>query len=139
MSVEKVKEGVFIGPQIRKLSKDPQFLSTMTDVEKKAWLSFSEVVSKFLGNIMVSDSQNIVENMLAYFEALGCRLSLKVHFLHAHLDYFQQNLGDMSKEHEEQSLKNMLSPGHQNYGNSVPRAMRCINDGGLLLVPETRL
>ena len=35
MSVEKVKEGVFIGPQIRKLTKDAQFLSTMTDVEKK--------------------------------------------------------------------------------------------------------
>ena len=35
MSAEKVKEGVFVGPQIRKLIKDAQFLSTMTDVEKK--------------------------------------------------------------------------------------------------------
>ena len=37
--------------------------------------------------------------MLACFEALGCRMSLKVHFLHAHLDYFPQNLGDMSEEY----------------------------------------
>ena len=34
MSAKKVKEGVFVGPQIRKLTKDAQFLSTMTDVEK---------------------------------------------------------------------------------------------------------
>ena len=35
MSAEKVKDDVFVGPQIRKLTKDTQFLSTMTDVEKK--------------------------------------------------------------------------------------------------------
>ena len=73
-------QGVFVGPQIRKLAKDPQFLSTMTDVEKKAWLSFVKVVSKFLGNTKDPDYQNIVENMLACFQALGCRLSLKDHF-----------------------------------------------------------
>ena len=55
LSVEKVKEGVFVGPQIRTLSKDPLFLATMTDVEKNAWLSFLEVVSKFLGNIKAPD------------------------------------------------------------------------------------
>ena len=60
----------------------------MTDVEKKAWFSFAEVVLKFLGNSKDSDYKAIVENMLACFEALGCRMSLKVHFLHAHLDYF---------------------------------------------------
>ena len=48
--------------------------------------------------------------MLVCFAALGCRMSLKVHFLHAHLDYFPQNLGDMSKEHGEpfyQDIKSM--------------------------------
>ena len=48
--------------------------------------------------------------MLACFEALGCCMSLKVHFLHAHLDYFPQNLGNMSEEHDErfhQDIKSM--------------------------------
>ena len=48
--------------------------------------------------------------MLACFEARGWRMSLKVHFLHAHLDYFPQNLGDMSEEHGErfhQDIKSM--------------------------------
>ena len=48
--------------------------------------------------------------MLACFEVLGCYMSLKVYFLHAHLDYFQQNLGDMNEEHGEhfhQDIKSM--------------------------------
>ena len=73
--------------KLQKLTKDPQFLSTMTDLEKKAWLSFAKVVSKFLGNTEDSYYQNTVQNMLACFEALRCRISLKVYFLHAHSDY----------------------------------------------------
>ena len=71
--------------------------------EKKAWLSFAEAVSKFLSNTKDSDNQNIVQNMLACFEALGCRMSLKVCFLHANLDHFPQNffLGDMNEEYGE--------------------------------------
>ena len=101
MSAEKVRKSVFVGPQIRTLTKDALFLSTMTDVEKKARFSFIEVVSKFLGNAKDSDYKTVVENVLDCFEALGCRMSLKVYFLHAHLDYFPLNLGDMSEEHEE--------------------------------------
>ena len=59
------------------------------DVEKKVWLSFVEVVSEFLGNTKDPNHQNTVENMLACFHALGCRMSLKVLFLHTHMDYFQ--------------------------------------------------
>ena len=39
LSVEKVKESVFVGPQVRTLSKDPLFLATVKDLEKNAWLS----------------------------------------------------------------------------------------------------
>ena len=110
MSAEEVKEGVFVGSQITKPTIDVQFLSTMTDVEKNAWLYFAKEVSKFLDNTKDSDSKTIIENMLACFEALGCRMSLKVYFLHAHLDYFSQNLVDVSEEHGErfhQDIKRM--------------------------------
>ena len=72
----------------------------------------------------------MVENMLACFEALGCRMNLKVHFLHAHLDYFLQNLSEEHGERFYQDIKN---------GKSVPMSMGCIHDGGLLLVREIRL
>ena len=40
LSAEKVREGVFVGSEIRKVTKDPQFVSTMTDVEKKSMAFF---------------------------------------------------------------------------------------------------
>ena len=74
MNAEMVKEGVFVGPQIRKFIKHAQFLSTMTNMGKKAWLFFAEAVSKFLGNTKDSDCKTIVENLLAWmpheFESL---------------------------------------------------------------------
>ena len=47
--------------------------------------------------------------MLACFEVLGCRMSLKVHFLHAHLDYFTQNLGNMSEKLSERIHQDIKS------------------------------
>ena len=50
LSFEKIKAGVFDGPQIRTLIRDDQFVAKMTALEKAAWLSFVAVVQNFLGN-----------------------------------------------------------------------------------------
>ena len=62
MSAEKVKEGVFVGAQIRNLSKTRNFYLPWR-MWKKIWLSFAEVVLKFLGNTKDSDYKTIVKNM----------------------------------------------------------------------------
>jgi hypothetical protein len=36
----KIKEGIFIGPQIRKLMQDKQFDEDLNETERNAWLSF---------------------------------------------------------------------------------------------------
>ena len=44
------------------------------------------------------------------FEQCGCRISLNLHFLFSHFDFFKANLSDYSEEHEErfhQDLKEM--------------------------------
>ncbi|GBM23691.1 hypothetical protein AVEN_257609-1, partial [Araneus ventricosus] len=46
VSEAKIKEGIFIGPQIRQLMKDPVFESKLTEKEAAAWTS--EGVSKKL-------------------------------------------------------------------------------------------
>ncbi|KRX23596.1 putative ATP-dependent RNA helicase DDX23 [Trichinella nelsoni] len=38
LSGAKLKEGIFVGPEIQKLIKDKMFSSTMTQVEKEAWV-----------------------------------------------------------------------------------------------------
>ena len=102
LSAEKVKEGVFIGPQIRMLINDKLFITKMNDTEKNAWQSFKDVVSNFLGNKKSPNYQTIVEQMLTNFQTLGCRMSVKVHYLHSHLDFFPANLGHMNEEQGEQ-------------------------------------
>ena len=39
--------------------------------------------------------------MLQNFQALGARMSNKLYYLFSHLDYFPENLGDVSEEQKE--------------------------------------
>jgi len=61
----------------------------------------SKIVKKFLGKQKDLNYRNIVSKMLDAFKNLGCNMSLKVHFLNSHLDYFPENLGDVSDEQGE--------------------------------------
>ena len=49
LSHEKIKAGVFDGPEIRQLLKDKEFIETMNSVEKNGWIAFSQVANNFLG------------------------------------------------------------------------------------------
>ena len=45
----KIKEGIFIGPQIRELMQDKQFDEDLNETERNARLSFTRVCKDFLG------------------------------------------------------------------------------------------
>ena len=110
LSYEKTKAGIFDGPQIRKLMSDIDFIETMTEVEKAAWTSFVDICTKFLGNYKSPNYNSIVVDLLTNYQRLGCNMSIKMHFLHSHLDAFPTNLGDVSDEQGErfhQDLKEM--------------------------------
>lgn len=110
LSEAKINEGVFDGPQIRALFEDQEFEHLMIKKEKVAWLNFKEVCTKFLGNTKDPDYKNIVKKMVTSFKNMGCLMNLKLHFLHSHIDYFPENLGDVSEEQGErfhQDLKDV--------------------------------
>ena len=74
--------------------------------KKLGWL----LVSNFLGNTKSPNYKELVKNLLCAFQKPGCNMSVKVHFLHSHLDYFPENLGTMSEEQGErfhQDIKTM--------------------------------
>jgi hypothetical protein len=50
LSEAKLKEGIFIGPQIRDVIKEEYFNKLLQGDEKAAWDSFKFVVKEFLGN-----------------------------------------------------------------------------------------
>jgi hypothetical protein len=80
----------------------------MTEVETEAWLAFKSVVTKFLENNKDRDYITFIASMLEKFKVLGYLMSLKVHFLNSHLDFFPENLGAVSveqREHFHQDIK----------------------------------
>ena len=101
LSNKKLKAGIFDGPQIRKLIKDPNFQYSMSEIELASWLSFVEVVQSFLGNRKADNYKDIVQKLLDNFQALGINMSIKVHFLHSHLDRFPENLHNETDEQGE--------------------------------------
>ena len=85
---------------MRQLMKDKEFIETMSQ-EKNGWIAFSQVVNNFLGNTKFPEYKEIVKNLLDNFHKLGCNMSVKVHFLNSHLEYFPENLGALSEEQGE--------------------------------------
>ena len=109
LSEAKLKEGMFVGQDIRKLIRDPNFVEKM-EKEKGSWTSFKLVVTGFLGNTKDPNYKTIVIDMLDDFKKLGCNKSIKVRFLHSYLDYFPANLGNVSEEQSKrfhQDIKEM--------------------------------
>jgi hypothetical protein len=44
-----LKEGVFFGLEVRKIMFGEDFLLTITEFERQAWIAFKSAVIKFLG------------------------------------------------------------------------------------------
>ena len=84
LSEAKVKEGIFIGLQIRDLNKADYFDKLLQGDEKVAWDSFKFAVKGFWGNRGAQNYDELVNNLLQSYQKLGCNMSLKVHFLHSH-------------------------------------------------------
>ncbi len=105
----KLKEGIFVGPQIKELLKDSNFLTALDDSELKAWESFKWLCENFLGNKSSPDFRNGVKCLLDSYAAMGCRMSLKIHFLDSHLDFFAENLGAVSDEQGERFHRDIAS------------------------------
>jgi len=85
-----LKEGIFIGPQIRDLIKDEYFDKLLQGDEKAVWDRFKFVVKGFLGNRRAENCGDLVNHLLQSYQKLGCNMSLKIHFLDSHWDYSQR-------------------------------------------------
>jgi len=89
----KLKESIFIGPQIREIINDPSE-HLLTEAEKSSWLTFKAICLNFLGNAKVESYKELAEDLLSLYQSIGCNMSLKIHFLHSHLEFLLPNLSD---------------------------------------------
>jgi len=122
LSEAKVKGGIFVGPQIRKVLHSEEFIAKLKPKEKVAWQSFRDVVENFLGNHKRDDYKDLVKNLVVNYGRMGCRMSVKLHFLHGHLEIFRDNMGNYSEEHGErfhQDMKQMETRYQGRYKSSM--------------------
>jgi hypothetical protein len=70
-------------------------------IEKTVWETFRLVVDNFLDIHNVPNYRQLVEQMLEVYRMKRGNMSLKIHFLHSHLDFFPTNRGDVTNKHGE--------------------------------------
>ncbi|GBL87680.1 hypothetical protein AVEN_81310-1 [Araneus ventricosus] len=68
LSEAKLKEGVFIRPDIRKMTKDENFETKMETNVREAWESFKLVITSSLGNKKDPNFKSIIEEMIKKFQ-----------------------------------------------------------------------
>ena len=109
VSDAKISAGIFVGPQIKVMLACKELEDKMSAVEKEAWTAFRHVVHSFLGNNKSDNYKEIVENLIVRYADMKCRMSIKLHYLHSHLEFFRPNLGDVSEEHGERFHQDILA------------------------------
>ena len=88
LSQAKIKEGMFLGSQIRKIVLDETCITHLKREEKLTFELFKKVCDNFLENHHSEDYVQVVNDLLSCYHDMGCNMSLKVHVLHSQLDFF---------------------------------------------------
>ena len=101
ISTEKLKADIFDSPQIRELMKNLMFDETLSEAELSTWQSLKSVVTNFQTNHWSVEYEKEIEELLKSFCERRAWISLKLHFLRSHLDYFPKNCEDLSEEQGE--------------------------------------
>ena len=98
----KIQAGIFVGPDVEKLMKDPKFEHSLNVVEIEARLSFIQVTKNFCGTYKYLDYVKVIIKMLQALEKMKCNImSLKIHFLHSQMNFFSKNMEVVRDEHGE--------------------------------------
>ena len=103
----------------------------INDKERAAWLSFVAVTQNFLGNKKADNYHVLVTTMLLAYRDLGCKMSIKLHFLHSNLVEFPSNSKAVSDEQGERFHQDLMTMEHCYQGRW--------DDGSLLLEHHARL
>jgi hypothetical protein len=62
---------------------------------------FQKVIKNFLRNKKAENYEDMISELIENYRPLGYNMSPKMHFLDSHLNFFPQNLGNVSDEHGE--------------------------------------
>ena len=73
ISEAKVKEGIFVEQQIRRMLASEELEGQMSDLVRNAWQAFMMIVEGVLGKHRRDGYAMLVSNLIKSYETLGCR------------------------------------------------------------------
>lgn len=123
LSELKIKQGIFVGPQIKQVLRSEEFKLYLTEEQKDAWKSFEDVVTGFLGNTRQPNYKELIDKMLENYGKIGANLSLKMHFLMSHKEFFPDNCGAYSDEHGERFHQDISNMEERFNGRYIPNML----------------
>jgi len=118
LSDAKLKDGIFIGPQIPEIVNGDPFEHLLKETKKSSWLTFKAVCLNFFGNLKSENYMELVAELLNVYQNMGCNNSLKIHSLRSHLDISPPNLGAVSDENGEKFRQDISALGKSYAGKS---------------------
>jgi len=75
---------------ISQLFEDQAFIPELNSAEQWAWKAFKNVSRNFIGNEKAENYSEIVRELTSSHGAKVCNMSLVLHFLYSHLDFFPE-------------------------------------------------
>ena len=81
--------------------QDIQSDEDLNETERNAWLYFKRICKDFLANHKAANYHDVVQDLLTSCKAMRCNRNLKIHFLENHMNFFPENLGEVSDKHGE--------------------------------------
>lgn len=128
LGYDKLKIGALTGPDILKLVEDVKFVEELEKeepcAELEAWHSYVDVVKCFFGkDSRPEDYKERIGDLIATFQAMGCNMSLKLHFLADHLEEFPVFLSAFSEQHGERGHQVMRVPSERYPSTNSVRVM----------------
>jgi len=89
--------------------QEKQFGEDLYETERNAWLSFQRICKNFLGNKKTANYRDVTQDLMTLYKAMGCYMTLKIHFLESKLYIFSENLSEVSDEHSERFHQYILA------------------------------
>ena len=72
----------------KKLFEDQVFSTELNSTERRTWKAFENDCSNFLSHEKLENCSEIVQELISSYSAVGCNMSLKLHFQCSHLGFF---------------------------------------------------
>jgi hypothetical protein len=71
----KIKEEVFVGPQIKEIIQDVIFEDQLSELKTAAWKSLKNVTTNFWGNRKAENYRYMVAVLVHFYKAVECDMS----------------------------------------------------------------